>query len=260
MSDKKDLATSFLQKAKRPPAPVSRPPINSFDAMFSVQDLNEQEGKAIEKILLDGHEPGLLSEEIISTDIIELKKITKELKAINKQGLILIGERISKARDILKKYKEQSFREWLKLTYGSFKTGYNYISFFDLYTALPETLRWKLKEMPAKAAYILASKAAPIERKAKIVENYASESAQDLIILIQETLGSVLAKKFNRRSVIDRILDLLENETSRLMKRREFLNEGRILRVRYLVDQLEALLKHAPKTSKANSSKDSRLS
>lgn len=242
MSDTKELASNFLQRAKPTTAPIPRGPINSFDAMFSVQELNEQEGRAIEKILVDGYEPGLFSEDTVQVDASDLKKITKELKAISKQGAILIGERISKARDILKKYKEQSFREWLKMTYGSFKTGYNYISFFDLYTALPDHLKGKLKEMPAKAAYVLASKEASIERKAEIVENHASEPAQNIITLIQETFGSDRARKSNRKPLIDKILNSLEKETSKLIRRKEFIDAGQKQRAQYLIDQLKTLI------------------
>jgi hypothetical protein len=242
MSDKKELATNFLQRAKPSSVPAPRSPINSFDAMFSIQELNEQDSHAIEKILVDGYEPGLFSEETVEVDISDLKKITKELMAINKQGLILIGERISKARDILKKYKEKSFRDWLKLTYGSFKTGYNYISFFDLYTALPDHLKGKLKEMPAKAAYVLASKVAPIDRKAAIVESHASEPAQNIITLIQETFGSDLSRKSSRKPLIDKILISLEKETSKLVQKKEFLDAGQKQRAQYLVDQIKTLL------------------
>ena len=211
--------------------------------------LNEKDSRAIEKILVDGYEPGLFAEETVEVDINELKRLTKELKAISKQGVILIGERIAKAREILKKYKEQSFRDWLTLTYGSFKSGYNYVSFYDLHESLPDHLKGKFKEMPAKAAYVLASKDAPIERKAEIVEHHASEPAQNIITLIQETLGSDQARKSNRKPAIDKILDSLESETSSLVRRKDQLDAGQIQRAKFIVEQLSSLFDSLSETN-----------
>lgn len=244
MSDTKNLAEKFVQRARSSIVSISRGPINSFDAMFSVNehDLNEKENRTIEKLLVDGYEPGLFPEENVEKDIVQIKQITKELRSIDKQGLILIGERISKAKEIFSRYKEQSFREWLKFTYGSFKTGYNYIAFFDLYTALPHHLKGKFKEMPAKAAYVLASKEAPIEKKAEIVENHASGRAQDIITLIQETLGSSLLRKSYRKPLIDKILDSIEKEVSKLMRRKNEIDPGQLQRLIFLRQQLEELI------------------
>ena len=242
MSNTTELAANFLQKSKPTNVPTPRAPISPFNGLFNVQELNEKENRAIEKILVDGYEPGFFGEETVEVDTNELKRITKELKAISKQGVILIGERIAKAREILKKYKEQSFRDWLTLTYGSFKSGYNYVSFYDLHESLPDHLKGKLKEMPAKAAYVLASKDAPIERKAEIVEHHASEPAQNIITIIQETLGTDQARKSNRKPVIDKILNSMEKEVLKLSRRKEYMDPGQKQRMQDLIDQLRSII------------------
>lgn len=242
MSDMKTLAANFLQRAKPTIAVTPRGVINSFDAMFPVQDLNTQESDAIDKLLIEAQEPGLFPAEIVLKHAAELKTLTKELKAIDKQRLIMIGERISKARKILDNYKEHSFREWLKLTYGSFKTGYNYISFFDLYTALPEDLKPLLKKMPAKAAYVLASRNAPIEKKAAIIEIHGTESAQKIITAIQTTFAPTQARKSNRRPAIDQILTALENQTFKLRGERLHLSPQQLHRLQSLTQALNRLL------------------
>jgi uncharacterized protein UPF0137 len=242
MSETKELATNFLQRVKASSVLPSRGPINSFDAMFAVQELNEKDSRAIEKILVDGYEPGVLSEEVLESNVVELKQITQELKAINTQGGILVGERISKARGIFKNYREQSFRDWLKLTYGSLKTGYNYLSFFDLYVALPEDLKVKLREMPARAAYILASRDAPIERKAEIVENHALEPAKNIITVIQETLGHNNIKKRTKNPVIDQVLHSMKRDVNKLARMKGQLNAGQIHEAKALLEQITKIL------------------
>ena len=59
---------------------------------FSLEDA---EANQIEKLLIQNFQRDLNSEENISADIVQIKSITSEIKSINKQGALLIGERIS---------------------------------------------------------------------------------------------------------------------------------------------------------------------
>lgn len=230
-----ESAVNFLAKSKT--NLVARPHINTFDAMFSVQDLNDQDNQNIDEILFDGGSG--LSKEAIDQHSVELKIITKELKAINKQGLLLIGERISKARTILNQYKDQSFRSWLRLTYGSFKTGYNYISFFDLYMALPANLQFKLKEMPSKAAYILASKEASIQDKSQIIDNHYSDKSQKIISLIQQLLSIAKKKNKVRNSTIEEAIDSIEKMINTICRKKQHLSDHQLIRITNLVLKLQ---------------------
>jgi len=232
MSKVNELAAAFVQQRQISQVPVM--PINAFSALFAVQDLDEYCQRTVEKILVDGYEPGMFPEEEVNGDIAEVKQITKELKAIKKQELILVGERIAAAREIFKKYNEKSFREWLELTFGSFKTGYNYFAFFDLYKRLPEELQEPFKEMPAKAAYILASKKAPLEKKVEIVKGHSKEPVSQLILLINE-----LGKKKKKKPVVDKILDSLERGAQLLQE--EVVDSAQKERLRCLIEQLQHL-------------------
>lgn len=53
-----------------------------------------------------GFNTELISLERLEKDRIDLKQITVEIKAIEKQGIILMGERVHRASDLLKPYKE----------------------------------------------------------------------------------------------------------------------------------------------------------
>ncbi len=107
MTKTSELAAAFVQKAQTiAPLPVRSHSINAFNALFAVQELNEQESRAIETILTNGLESDI---EALDGDVHEVKRLTKELKAIKRQEMVLIGERISQARDVFKKYKKRSF-------------------------------------------------------------------------------------------------------------------------------------------------------
>ena len=217
--------------------------INAFNALFAVQELSEQENRAIEKILVEGYEPGLFPEEGVDLDALEIKRLTKELKAIKRQEMVLIGERISQARDVFKKYQKRSFREWMDFTFGSFKTGYNYLAFYDLYSALPDELKDPLKEMPAKAVYVLASRKAPIEQKIEIIRNSRSqEKANDLIALIRSSLGGEIALRVPGSSSI---LTALEKAASLLLPDRlDVLQRNRLI---LLVEHLKEVIARSKK-------------
>lgn len=212
MAKTSDLAAAFVKQSQSRVAPVSRPPINAFSSLFSIQEATEQEYLSLEKLLTEGE---ATPHESIHEDVAKLARITQEVKAIKKQEMLLIGERISLARDIFKRHREKSFRQWLESTFGSFKTGYNYLSFYDLYLEIPPSLQDLLKEMPAKAAYVLASKKVTIEQKAEIVKEHAKESANEIIASIHHAFG-VDSPSRKSSLTIDSVLDELEKQIGRL--------------------------------------------
>jgi hypothetical protein len=239
MSKTQDLATAFLQKTHftQPAAPPVSPVANAFHSLFQVQELSDHENRSIERIIIDGYEPGRSAEGDINADVVEVKRLTKELVAIKRQEMVLIGERIAQARAIFHKYKERSFREWLDLTFGSFKTGYNYLAFYDLYVLVPDEIKTRLKEMPAKAAYVLASKKAPIERKIAIVKDHAQDTAQNLIVLIRQKLGH---HRTALRLTNERLIRSMQRQALLLLP--HLLDESQRHRLMALSDQIKTLI------------------
>jgi len=240
MSKTQELAQAFVQKSQflRPSAPPINAATNAFHSLFAVQELNDQEMRTIERILTDGCEPGCLSEAEMSLDVLEVKRLTKELVAIKRQEMILIGERLAEARSIFRKYKDRSFREWLDLALGSFKTGYNYLAFYDLYLLVPDEVKGQLKEMPAKAAYILASKKAPLERKIAIVKEHSRETAHNLICLIRDKLG---CRRISPASN-ERLIRSMEKDASTILP--QLLNDSERRRLMVLVEHLKLIIDH----------------
>jgi hypothetical protein len=232
-----DLAAAFVKQSQSRIAPISRPPINAFSSLFSIQESTEEEYLLLENLLTEG-EGGL--NESIRLDVDQLARITQEVKAIKKQEMLLIGERISLARDIFKKYKEKGFRRWLESTFGSFKTGYNYLSFYDLYLSIPESLQDLLKEMPAKAAYVLASKKVSIEQKAEIVKEHSKESAKSIIASIHDAFGLDVPVKKNP-SNIDIVLVELEKQIGRLFLLSQKIGLKQKKKISHLIDKLQKI-------------------
>ncbi|GAB5411697.1 MAG: hypothetical protein ChlgKO_08110 [Chlamydiales bacterium] len=183
-------ASAFFKKSSPKKSNLNLlPQVNSFSSVFNLSTLSEKEAQEIEKLLLDGAEN--LSAVEIKRDIARVQNITAEVRSINKQGLILIGKRLTKAREILRKYGDgtSTFSDWLVKAFGSKRTAYNILSYYELHEALPSgAMREKFKLLPLKAAYILASRKGELEQKAQLVESYAGEKPRLMIEKIQKAL------------------------------------------------------------------------
>lgn len=157
--------------------------LSSFTGVFRVNHLSAKETDALHALL----EQYKTEAEQIEQDVKLLSDITAEVKAINSQALLLHGERIKKAQTLLKNYRDGAFSAWLVMTYGNRQTPYNFLQYFELYSAMPHTLHDKFDEMPRQALYALASRDAPLEQKQEIIEQYQGQTKQALLALIRNT-------------------------------------------------------------------------
>lgn len=156
--------------------------LSSFAGVFRVSALSSSERSKLSDLLENHGTEG----EDISPDLQQLCDITAEVRAINSQAAILHGERIKKAQDLLKKYRDGAFTSWLIAAYGNRQTPYNFLQYYELFQVLPQHLSSKLDEMPKQIAYILASKQGPLPQKEEIIQNYSGQSKQELLIAIRE--------------------------------------------------------------------------
>ena len=157
--------------------------LSSFSGVFRVSQLSQAEHQNLEE-LLKHYGP---QEGVSRQDLEQLVSLTSEVRAINNQAAILHGERIKKAQDILKGYRDGAFSAWLIQTYGNRQTPYNFLQYYELYTALPQMLIPKLSSMPKQALYTLASRAGSMALKEEIIKNYQGETKQELLDLIRKT-------------------------------------------------------------------------
>ncbi|MCH9612073.1 MAG: hypothetical protein S4CHLAM102_05560 [Chlamydiia bacterium] len=153
-------------------------------------ELSQEESDRLKGLLQEGAKESGLSAEQFSEDFLKLSQITSQVKSIQKQGTLLIGERVFRAREILKKYgKQKPFTKWLSEMFTSRKTAYNALAYYEFYHKLPsDELRCKYTQLPAKASYILASRKGSEEVKHQILEEYSQEKQSLLISEIQRKL------------------------------------------------------------------------
>jgi hypothetical protein len=158
--------------------------LSSFSGVFKVSPLTSEEKETLESLL---HNYKTESQYLIDDDLKHLANLTSEIKAINNQAAILHGERIKKAQDILKKYRDGAFSSWLINTYGNRQTPYNFLQYYEFYLQLSPQLHPKLDEMPRQAIYTLASRDAPFEQKEELLKNYNGETKNQVLTLIRKT-------------------------------------------------------------------------
>lgn len=156
--------------------------LSSFAGVFRVTPLTEPE-ESLLRSLLEGYSVESLD---ISEDLKHLSALTSEVKAINNQAAILHGERIKRAQEILKKYRDGAFSSWLMDTYGNRQTPYNFLQYYELYSSLSKALQDKVDGMPRQAVYTLATRNCTQENKEELIRNYNGETKKQLLHLIRE--------------------------------------------------------------------------
>ncbi len=157
--------------------------LNSFANIFSLSELSHGEKASLEAIL-DEFSPSKKNDSY-NTDLEALTSLTMEVKAITNQAAILHGERIKKAQEILKKYRDGAFTAWLMTSYGNRQTPYNFLVYYEFHQALPQSLRPQLEIMPRQAIYTLASREGDFTLKRRFVENYHGETKNELLTQIR---------------------------------------------------------------------------
>lgn len=156
--------------------------LTSFSGIFRLTSLSESEKESIKTILLNFAQD---TTEHLEEDFLSLVTLTSEVKAIANQAIILHGERIKKAQNILKKYKDGAFTTWLISTYGNRQTPYNFLQYYEFYMTMPPVLHPKIDRMPRQAIYTLASRPGDCEKKEEIVKNFNGETKQQLLSSIR---------------------------------------------------------------------------
>jgi hypothetical protein len=212
--------------------------LSSFSGVFRVVPLNEKEKADIEEILRTFATDDTTWYE---ADLKSLMAITSEVKAITNQAVLLHGERIKRAQDILKKYKDGAFTAWLFNTYGNRQTPYNFLQYYEFFTTLPQALHVKIDQMPRQAVYTLASRTGAREKKEEIVQNYTGQSKEEILRLIRN--------EFPLPEDDRRLPHFTQNAISFLKKARDVLKnplnaprEEERKQIKALISQLQALL------------------
>jgi hypothetical protein len=212
--------------------------LSSFSGVFRVSALNDREKADLEAILKNFRTNETYDVEV---DLKALVAITSEVKAITNQAVILHGERIKRAQEILKKYRDGAFTAWLFTTYGNRQTPYNFLQYYEFYSLLPQPLHAKLDQMPRQAVYSLASRTGSLEKKETIVRNYNGQPKQEILNLIR--IEFPLAEDDKRLPhYSSHALSFLKRAREMLKNKHCEINEEEKRQMRTLLSQLQTLI------------------
>lgn len=189
--------------------------VNPFNSMFNHKPLDDKEEKVVAKILIDNVLPSNFDEKGLSQDIIQLQRLTSEINAIGKQGILLMGERIVASRELFKRYSNRAFCTWLDLLFGTRRTGFNIVNYYELYKSLPDdACREKLKKIPNAAVYVLASRKCDITTKVEIINNASNLSHKEPLSVIKDNIPIKASDKrkptFQAIPLINALRDILK--------------------------------------------------
>lgn len=219
---KSAITNPAFQKQKKADAPFPlAPAVSPLNPLFEAGSLDPKIAEEIDKLVMDSANQDAINEKEIHQDALQLKAITAQVKGIQDQGALLLGERVFKAREILKKYGDEhrTFTSWMKIAFRDRSSAYNFLSYYQFYHALAtQDLQSKLKEMPQKAVYKLAARGGEIEQKVEILEKCYGMKAPEIIAMIDEKLPSKIkreSKKDINVSLIASIMVSLRKINSR---------------------------------------------
>ncbi|MBI5345978.1 MAG: CT583 family protein [Chlamydiae bacterium] len=181
--------------------------LSSFSGVFKVSSLNEDEKQNLADILKN-FEPQE-NTALDNNDLQSLITITAEVKAITNQAVMLHGERIKRAQDLLKKYKDGAFTAWLLTIYGNRQTPYNFLQYYEFYTSMAPELQARIDIMPRQAIYTLASRTGSKEQKEEVVKTYQGQSKKELLLAIRKMFPLALDDKRQSSQTVQ-IIDLLK--------------------------------------------------
>lgn len=219
MSKKKPFTNQAFQKSQgatevKPTGfnLVTQAGANAFNAVFDTQAhrLNQNEEHALEQLLRDNYDAKTVSREQFPNDLVLLKHSTQEIRAIANQGAYLIGERIAKVREVLKRYKQETFVKWLEMAVGSKKSGYNFLSFYELWKDLPNNeVKDKYQRMPKSIAYMLASRSVGLSQKITFIDKFFDLKPRLLLLELRKSFPSPRSSA-GVGDAVSQLKDLLE--------------------------------------------------
>lgn len=211
--------------------------LTSFSGIFGFTDLSPSEKEILSQLLKKFSD----KDKDYQEDLKSLITLTSEVKAINNQAIILHGERIKAAQEILKTYRDGAFTTWLINTYGNRQTPYNFLQYYEFYIKIPQALRPLLEVMPKQAVYTLASRDGNIDEKQAIVQNYQGETKKELIEIIRETFP-ISEKDKRKQSIGIGMINSLERLRQNLKTNQNSLTPKQKETIKNLLSEIENIL------------------
>ena len=164
--------------------------------MFSIA-LNSEESQSLDRLFLSDDQ-ALSDEESYQEDVLSVKLLTSQIKAIQKQHVLLLGEKIYNARKILSKscFSSTTFSSWIDLVFRTKSSAYNALAYYELVISLPsQTLQKEFQSIPYKSAYILAARKGDLDTKVSVIGKVCGMSNASAIRVMDKLLPSSRIKE-----------------------------------------------------------------
>jgi len=212
--------------------------VNTFTSIFNPKSLDPHEEVKMKKLIFEASEETENAQ--FAEDFQYVKTLTSEIRGIQKQNLVLIGERIEKVRVILKNYKDGIFTKWLQYVFASKQTGYNILAYYLFLIALPENLQEVFKKLPQKTAYVLASREGAMQAKVEILQD-PTLNPENILPAIRERLPLAVTDKRATKGSTALLIDTLFKTSEKLRVSKTPLNKvlkEKLIAIRALLDEI----------------------
>ncbi len=202
-------------------------------------ELTEQEKLGIQKILVEDCIPGTISENIVAQHIEQLTSITKQIKSISAQSVLLHGERIQQAQSLLADYREGAFTKWLINTYGNRQTPYCMLRYYEFHQSAPKEARSMIESAPKKCMYLLASREGDEKKKLDLIQNHGNKPQAKFLQEIQDAFPT--KEKDKRKPLLGSTIESMGRLCVKLESRSKDLSEDDRTNIEKLVQRLQKL-------------------
>ncbi|AFS44584.1 CT583 family protein [Chlamydia psittaci] len=191
--------------------------------VFSVS-LSDIEKEQIENLVVSQNSK---FDEEYNRGLASIKLLTGQIKSIQKQHVLLIGEKIYKVREILKNMNspDTTFSSWINLVFRTKSSAYNALGYYELFISLPDKNTKSLfQSIPYKTAYLLASRKGSVKDKLKVLGKISGLSNALAIDVLNKFLPPLKSSQSERcidfeeknKEVSEKLIDILKIVSSGL--------------------------------------------
>lgn len=185
-----------------------------------------------------------ISHKQVEGDFSELRQTTLNIRQIQGQSFIQIGEKIQKTRELLKKYPNSNagLTQWIEMVFGSQRTGFNILSLYEFFQKTKsKKIREKIVSIPLKAAYQIASREVGLKEKQEFVKDFEGQSSGEWLRGISERFPKekiIKEKKLSNKSHFNRIrISIYE-----LKRRKKYFTDEDFEILQEIIDDLSKIL------------------
>lgn len=216
---------------------------SGFQGIFQVKRASDEE-RGLLRSALEIYNPP--RPDAFQSDVEKLMQLMLEVKAISHQALLLHGQRIQSAREVLREYREGAFTMWLVRAYGNRQTPYNFLQYFEFFQALPAQYRSKVEKMPRQVIYQLASRKQSFSKKLALLERCGDYSARSFLRQLRSDLP---LKPLDQRRGAHPVCSALGRAKDLLMTQGVEMDQEQLATARQLIQNLHDFLHKTLKQS-----------